>query len=241
VRGRGDNTGALGFPNWTVRFYFSVGALSLALFLAAGCNTTTVFLATFNDDTRGAPPSRGQATGTVDVMVGAGSVRAVPPPRDASSNWVEISHPAAPPPETGIVCNLTRVGGDGTYGLTALLYIPSGTGVSTVQFETADVHAPLFHLDFMPNNTIRIDDGSTCFGTFPRDRYFVVMVGLTLAPSSAVAHISLHGAGASGQFDYPLSANAVAVAHQFGAVRIWMGFQHTGQFDADDILVIYTP
>lgn len=41
------------------------------------------------------------------------------------------------------------------------------------------------------------------------------------------------GGSASGQKD----VNLPSIANQFGGVRFWMGFQHTGTFFVDEILV----
>ncbi len=45
------------------------------------------------------------------------------------------------------------------------------------------------------------------------------------------------GAGASGQADYNILPPFIPMAHQFGAIRVWMGFPWTGSFDATQIVV----
>ena len=119
------------------------------------------------------------------------------------------------------------------------MFIPSGTGVVTLQLEPIgggiNTFTNFIHIDFMPENNVRVnDDESTRFGSFPRDASFVVsmLVDSTVAPPTA--RISLLGGGsASGQKDVTLPA----IANQFGGVRAWMGFQHKGTFFIDEILV----
>ncbi len=49
--------------------------------------------------------------------------------------------------------------------------------------------------------------------------------------------IVLAGSGSSGQVDYAIQGPFIGAAHNFGAVRLWMGFPFTGPFDATNILV----
>ncbi len=94
------------------------------------------------------------------------------------------------------------------------------------------------HLDFMPDNRVRIDDDpGTLFGTFPSDQVFIVQVTLKIDASAATAHTILSGAGASGQADYTVISALHPVARQFGAIRLMMGFPSTGRFDATTIVV----
>ncbi len=90
----------------------------------------------------------------------------------------------------------------------------------------------------MQDNRVRIDnDVSTTFGTFPRDQVFIVEVTLNINASSPTAHIVLSGDGASGEADRNVTPALHAMARQFGAVRIWMGFPWTASFDATNIVV----
>src|SRR5205823_14598313 len=95
----------------------------------------------------------------------------------------------------------------GTYTFSTILFIPSGSGPATIRFESQEVVSPdlptvFLHLDFMPDNRVRIDDDpGTLFGTFPHDQVFIVQVTLKIDASAATAHTVLSGAGASGQAD----------------------------------------
>src|SRR5439155_1316815 len=83
----------------------------------------------------------------------------------------------------------------------------------------ADLPTVFLHLDFMPDNRVRIDDDpGTLFGTFPRDQVFIVQVTLNIDASAATAHTVLSGAGASGQADYTIISALRPVARQFGAI-----------------------
>src|SRR5205823_11118791 len=51
----------------------------------------------------------------------------------------------------------------GTYTFSTILFIPSGSGPATIRFESQEVVSPdlptvFLHLDFMPDNRVRIDD-----------------------------------------------------------------------------------
>jgi hypothetical protein len=120
--------------------------------------------------------------------------------------------------------------------------MPSGSGVATIQFEPfgqpVNNVGSFLHLDLMPDNKVRIDDqDASKFGVFPRDQPFIVQVRLNINPSSSNAHIVLGGAGAEGTADRTIPPPLQGMAQQFGAVRLWMGFPHTGRFDAINIVV----
>ena len=219
-----------------------LGSLLILLLLLTACNSTTVLLANFNSDNVGSPPGSTQATGTVSVDPGAGSVTVVPAPVATlpANKWVQISHPTTPSPQTGMRGLFSQFNGLGNYTLLTSLYIPSGTGAVTVQFEPfvePNEYFGFMHLDFMPEGDVRVDDGPVRFGHFPRDQAFVLSVNLVITSTTATAHISLIGTGASGSQDVSVDPSLFSAAHQFGAVRFWMGFQWQGSFFADDILV----
>jgi hypothetical protein len=138
--------------------------------------------------------------------------------------------------------NMTSAPGNGNYTFSTLMYMPAGSNnVASIQFGTLNQElgsfAGFFHLDFLQNNRIRIDDDeTTIFGTFPRNKPFMVQVTLQITDTSAKAHIVLAGAGTEGTAD----RNVFPTLRQmgaFGSVRIWMGFPWTGEFDAANVLV----
>jgi hypothetical protein len=168
------------------------------------------------------------------------------PPVTPSGKWVQIHRPNDPIHLAALQGNVSQFRGDGAYVFSTFLYIPSGSGVTTIQFEpfgqAVTTYSGFLHLDFMPDNRVRIDDDpSTTFGTFPREQVFIVEVTLNIDASSATAHIVLSGAGASGQTDRAVIPALRAMARQFGAVRIWMGFPWTGSCDATNIVVTRKP
>jgi len=217
------------------------GSLLVALFLTTGCASETLFEANFDGNTIGQPPSPTQAVGTVNLDGPQGGVLVVAPPVTPSGKWVQIRRPDGPA-VVALLGNLSQFRGDGTYVFSTFLYIPAKTGLASIQFEPFGVAANTYtegflHLDFMQDNTVRIDDDpGTAFGTFPRDQVFIVQVTLNINASSK-AHIVLSGAGASGEANRDVLAPLRAKAQQFGAVRIWMGFPQTGSFDATNIVV----
>jgi len=167
----------------------------------------------------------------------------VAPPVSPSGKWIRISRPDDPIHIVAFQGNLTHFRGDGTYVFSTFLYIPSGSGLASIQFEpfgqpVSDYGDGFLHLDFTQDNRVRIDDDAgTTFGTFPRDQVFIVQVTLNINASSPSAHIVLSGAGASGEADRNVIPPLRPKASQFGAVRIWMGFPWTGSFEATNVVV----
>ena len=210
------------------------------LLLLTGCGSTTLFQSSFNNAV-GTPPSHNQSTGTIDVSGAPGSVVIVSPPPNATGNWAQIQRIGDPrtAPITTMQCSLSQSPGDGSYSLLAVLFIPSGSGLATVEFDTSGQAAPGFaeflHLDFMQNNTVRINDTGPVFGAFPRDQFFTLAVTLDITAASATAHMNLYGTGASGSLDF--NVTPLFLARQFGAVKFWMGFPWIGSFDVNSILV----
>ena len=132
--------------------------------------------------------------------------------------------------------------GDGQYTFSATMFMPTGSKVATIQFETftnppSNLQAFL-HLDFTENNQVRIDDNeATVFGAFPRDAPFIVQVTLNINATLSTAHVVLAGANASGVKNYTVLSPFQNLSRQFGAIRVWQGFPHTGRFDVTNISV----
>jgi hypothetical protein len=226
---------------------FGCGSL-VAVMLLTGCATTTLFQSNFDPSVVGQPPSQVQAVGTANVAGDPGSVVVVAPPVVPSGKWVEIGRSDAQ--RSGLAIfqgNFVRSQGAGTYTFSTFLYIPSGSSnVATIQFDqfgwpVSDVTGGFLHIDFLQDNTVRIDDNvNTIFGQFPRNQVFIVQVTLNINPTAPTAHIVLSGAGASGEKDYAISTPVfISWAQNFGAVKLWMGFPWTGKFDATQIVVTY--
>jgi hypothetical protein len=230
----------------------SVGFL---LLLLTGCGATTVFQSSFNATALAA------STGT--VVIPQGSVVSVSTPPNATGYWAKIQR-AAPPgsPISTLQCNLSQVQQTGSYSLLAVLYIPSPVKLTnrdatapsisnpleptnpdaTVEFDTSPQSGPpsqsFLHLDFTPNNNVRINDNSAqVFGTFPRDQFFTLAVTMDITSSSAVAHLSLFGSGASGTQDVTINNVPLSFPQQFGEVQFYMGFPWNGSFYVSEILV----
>jgi hypothetical protein len=216
------------------------GAAAAVLALASGCASETLFQSQFNSNAVGAPPAHVQAVGTIDVSGAPGSVLVVDPPPGASEHWVRISRGGdAQAPITEMPCTFAKFEGDGTYSLLVAMFIPSGSGLATVEFDTGPQAGPpnaqFLHLDFMQNGTVRMDDNpGVTWGSYPHDQFFTLAVTLDIG-ATTVAHMSLLGTGTSGTFDYNVPGGSLA--HQIGVVKFWMGFPWTGSFDVTDILV----
>jgi hypothetical protein len=218
-------------------------ALIPLVLLMSACPSTTLLSVKFNADAVGAAPGATQTVGTLSLDDGAGSIQVVeqPAPTVSATKWVRLSHPASPSPQTSMRGQMTASAGDGSSTLTAALYIPAGTGVVTVQLEPFGMpetsYFNFIHVDLMPDGVLRIGDGPTTFGHFPHDQVFILVLNITASSAAATVRVSLLGSGTSGSLDVPIPAPLLNAARQFGAVRIWMGFQHKGQFYVDDVLV----
>ena len=221
----------------------------IALTTAGSCNSTKLFQSNFDTTAAGQPPSPTQAVGTASIDGPPGSVLVETAPANAqpSGKWLQINILNRSRQVASFQGKLTQQPGNGTYVFSTALFIPP-TGpqgednVATVSFEAlapqGNLPAEFLHLDFLANNGVQIDDdSSTIFGTFPRNQVFIVQVTLDINATSPKAHIILSGAGASGEADRTVISVMRQQAQAFGAVRIRMGFPHTGTFFATNVLV----
>jgi hypothetical protein len=227
---------------YTVSFTSSFRAMSVAVFLLLGaCASETLFRSNFDVTPVNSPPAVAQSVGTANVDGPPGSVIIIAAPVSPSGKWVRVSRPTGPA-VAGMQGKFAQFRGDGVYTFSATMFMPPDAGVATIQFEpfrnTVSDLSAFLHLDFMPDNTVRLDDiDASKFGSFTRGQPFIVQVTLNINASSSTAHVVLAGATASGVKDYTILAPFQASSREFGAVRIWQGFPHTGGFDATNIVV----
>jgi hypothetical protein len=218
-----------------------LGAQLVLPVLLSACGSTTMLLANFNSDVIGQPPAHQQAVGTVAVFGSApNGVEVVqsPLPDLPRNRWARIGFPARPPAE--LKGEFSHFAGEGDYTLASSLFIRGGAGIATVQFEAFNTGTSVqrfLHLDFMPDGTVRVDDGPVVFGQFPKDKPFALTVHLNIRADGTTAEITLFGEGAGGSTQVEIDPVARGVARRFGAVRFWLAFDQPGQFFVDDILV----
>jgi hypothetical protein len=211
------------------------------LFLLAGCGET-LFQSNFDATAPNQPPAHNQQVGTANVDGPPGSVVVVAPPVTPSGKWVQVRRSEPQSPVAGLQGNFSQFRGDGEYTFTTTVFMPTGAGIATIQFEPFNqpvgTLTNFLHIDLMPDNRVRIDDkDETRFGSFQRDQPIIVQVTLNISATSVTARIVLSGAAASGQRDYDIIPALRPLARQFGAVRLWMGFPSTGTFHATNIVV----
>lgn len=223
--------------DWTRMRVAGWAALAAAAFGLAGCNNETLFKSNFDQGVVGQKPAAAQAVGTAALDGPAGAVL-ISQVAGQNGKWVKVTRGANQTSVSGFQGNVATFKGDGNYTFATTMFMPTGAGTSTVQFEKLGqpISQPLafLHLDFLPNNKVRIDDDEgTQFGVFPRDKPFLVQVTLNIGNPSSTAHVVLAGDGASGTADRTIQIQTLA--HQFGAVRLWMGFPHTGSFHAANV------
>ena len=221
---------------WLYRVGYSIALLGKIVFVA---RPETLFRSKFDQTPTGQPPSTVQDIGTANISGPPRSVIVIDPPVLPSPKWVQISRPNGPDIAAfqGV---LTHPPGPGTYTFAATIFMTTGSGMASISLETA-VGQQFLHLDLTPTNQVRIDDvAGTEFGSFPRGQPFIVQVTLKINASASApttAHIALGGAGASGTRDYTIISPLQGTSRQFGAIRLWQGFPHTGAFDATNIVV----
>ena len=215
-----------------------------AAILFTSCSNETLFQSNFDSTPVNDPPAHNQQVGTINIDGPSGAAKIIASPIDASGRWVQVTRANGQQSVSGIQCNFSKFIGDGKYTFSSLLFIPSGSGLVTIQFEPfgqpVGTYLNFLHIDFTQDNKVRIDDNDdTKFGSFPHNQSFIVQVTLDINATEPKVNIVLSGAGASGEKDYTIAAPFRTLAHQFGAVRLWMGFPWTGNFAANTIVVTH--
>jgi len=214
-----------------------------AVTTAGSCSSETLFKSNFDATDLNQPPSATQAVGTAELAGLPGSVLVAAAPPDAAppAKWLKVFRPNDPSQISVFRGKLIRAPGNGTYVFSCALVIPPGnTGPASIQFETFSAPADgggFFHLDFMPEGNVRVDDTNTVFGTFVLNQVFLVQVTLNINDTKPTAHIILSGAGASGELEHAIIPALLPQARQFGAVRLFMGFPNVGTFHATNVVV----
>ena len=134
----------------------------VSLLLLTNCARETLFQSNFDPTPVNQPPATNQQVGTVNVDGPAGSVKVVASPQQTGGKWVQVTRTANQQSVSGLKCNLSSFKGDGEYTFSTFMFIPSGSGMATIQFEPIG-QAPstltsFLHLDFTPDNKVRLDD-----------------------------------------------------------------------------------
>lgn len=224
---------------WIYRIGYNITLLGKIVFLTI---PKILFQSDFDPTPDNAPPSTAQAVGTARVEGSAGGVVVVDPPFPHTDKWVQITG-KPPDPKTGLtpafVGMLTEVDGEGVYNFSAAVFVPSGSDVSSISFATA-TGDEFMHIDFLPNNTVRIDD-LVVFGSFVHNQIFLLQVTLNIAAAQSTAHVVVSGGGAVGVEDYTMPAPFHILSLQFGSIKLWKGFGDAGSFDATEIVVSREP
>jgi len=222
---------------WLYRVGYNILLLGRIVFLAV---PEALFQSDFNPTAVGQPPAHNQAVGTANVIAPSRSVIVINPPAPPLIKWVQIA-PGNPQEISALQGVLSHSQIDGLYVFSATLLMASNTGVASISFETA-TGQEFLHLDLMPSNTVRIDDGfnGADFGSFPRDQPFVLRVTLNSKAPVSTAHIVL-SSGAFGTRDCNILSAFQPLSRQFGAIRLWQGTRPPGgppgTFDATSITV----
>jgi hypothetical protein len=228
---------------WIYRIGYNVTLLGKIVFLTV---PKILFSSNFDPTPDFAPPSTTQAVGTARVE-GSTGVVVVDPPFPHTNKWVQITG-EPPDPKTGLTPSffglLTEVDGEGIYNFSAAVYVPgpsdpSQSDVASISFGAA-VNQEFMHIDFTPENTVRIDD-LVVVGSFVRNQVFLLQVTLNIGAAESTAHVVVSGGGASGDYVYTMPPPFHNFSLQFGWIRLWKGFGNTGSFDMTDIVVSREP
>jgi len=222
---------------WILRVGYNVTLLGKIVFLTV---PKTLFSSNFDPTPDGTPPSTVQAVGTARVEGPTKNVLVVDPPFPHTNKWVQIT---GLPPTSGQIVSfvgvLTEVDGEGVYNFSAAVFVPAGSAVASISFETTAAQE-FMHIDFTTSNTVRIDD-LVEFGSFVPNQVFLVQVTLNISLAQSTARVVVSGGGATGVRDYTMPQPFHILSLQFGAVRLWKGFGDTGSFDATNIVVTREP
>lgn len=216
-------------------------ALLSALALG-GCNATPLLEVGFHGDAPRSPPGPNQTLGTLAIEPGGGSVQVVEsPPGEASTvNWAHLSHGLVDTPATSLRAMMAAPAGNGWFTIAMFLFVPEGSGATTVQLEPFGPPAPtaldFLRVDLLADGTLRVDGAPGPFGKYPHDQVFVLTVELTVTPNQATATITPSGENTSGTAEVPISAPGVA--RDFGAVRVRIGDEQVGEVYLDDLRVL---
>jgi hypothetical protein len=222
---------------WIFRIGYNVTLLGKIVFLTT---PKTLFSSNFDPTPDGAPPSTVQAVGTARVEGPPRSVIVVDPPFPHTNKWVQITAlPLTSEQLPSFVGVLTEIDGEGVYNFSAAIFVPTGSAVASISFETA-IAQEFMHIDFTPSNTVRIDD-IVEFGSFVRDQVFLLQVTLNISATQSTAHVVVSGGGASGDKLYTMPPPFHFLSLQFGEIRLWKGFGDPGSFDATNIVVTREP
>lgn len=204
---------------------------------SAWTKVNTLFSSSFDFTANGATPSPVQAVGTASVAGPANSVIVVQPPFASTLKWVEINGGQLPTNGASFVGNLTAVNGPGVYTFSASLFVPTGSSVCSISFQSAQGDEAM-HIDFTADNKVRVDD-VTEFGSFVRDKVFLVQTTLNITTTQSTAVIAVSGGGAAGSLNYTLTPPGQRNSLLFGAIRVWKGFGDPGLFYATSIVVTH--
>lgn len=212
-----------------------------SLIMVSSCTTETIFKSNFNSTVINNPPSTAEV-GTIALDAPPGLIKVIASPVGTSEKWVQITRPNNLSPTPGMQCNNSKFIGYGKYYFSCYMYMPSGSGLATIQFEpylqSPGTLTNFLHVDFTQDNMVRVDDNEgTKFGSFPRDKLFSVLISLNLAATGSTAGIILGGEGTSGSYTYNIPNNPFI--SQYGATRLWMGYPWIGSFSATNIVVTH--
>jgi hypothetical protein len=221
---------------WIYRVGYNITLLGKIVFLTV---PKVLFSSDFDQTPDNSQPATAQAVGTAKVEGSLKNVLVVDPPFVHSNKWVKIIGLSDPSGVEGLVGFLTEVDGEGVYNFSAMLFIPAGSAVSSISFETAN-EQEFMHIDFTTSNTVRIDD-LTDVGSFQFNQVFVLQVTLNISTTQSTARVVVLGGGASGDFTYTMPPPFQILSPQFGAIKLWKGFGDTGIFYATSIVVSREP
>jgi hypothetical protein len=213
---------------WLYRVGYDIALLGRVVFVAG---QKTLFESNFDPTAVGQAPSATQEVGTATIE---GPVTVVNPLDPSSGKWVQIGKKGYGE-GAALHCVLTESPGPGVYLFNAELFLGDASGVASISFETA-AHEEFMHVDFLPDNRARVDDVGVEFGSFPRNAAFIVQVALNIQTSGSTATVVLTGS-ASGAQEVSVQPPFQHLAPQFGAVKLWQGWEDTGGFEATDIVV----
>ncbi|HTC91960.1 MAG TPA: hypothetical protein VK699_00725 [Terriglobales bacterium] len=197
----------------------AIALLSLALL--GGCNTSSVYLDTFDSTSPGSAPAQPQVgTSTISGNV---VVVADPTNTNAADHWLQLTRTAPTATASYIGTLKTPVTAKG--GANFVGYVPSSSPIDlSVYFLPAagPQGAPLLHVDLLPNGNIRLND-SDVVGTYKFDHPVGFFITFDLQASPPTATVLIRGGGQDASKTVPVPPSLAGFG--FGKIEVDAPFE----------------
>lgn len=213
----------------------------LSIAILSGCNTTSLYLDTFDSTATGSPPAQpqiGTSTASGNVIV-----EGDPSVANSANHWLQLTRVI--PTETASYVGTLKSPVTAKGGIDFVAYVPSTSPIDvSVFFEPSSgpQGAPLLHVDLLPNGNIRLND-STVVGTFKFDHVVGFFITFDLKASPPTASVLIRGGGQDANTTVPVPASLAGFG--FGKIEVDAPFEGVkapcGYFFIDEVVATRAP